>query len=154
MPKLTRRNSPIGSTISRAEPAHRSADHRALPDAAQAPYPARDVLNAAMVTIKKRYGHLPNYRGVDLGFRWKNGRPSDDITLRIHLARKMPEDAFDPSQILPKEMGGIPVDGIAGDYRVKRAATPHSHKEPAALGHILGGAPCARMSGGAGLAGV
>ncbi|MCV6595453.1 MAG: hypothetical protein OIF40_00020, partial [Mangrovicoccus sp.] len=47
-----------------------------------------------------------------------------------------------------------PVDGIAGDYRVKRAATPHSHKEPAALGHILGGAPCARMSGGAGLAGV
>ncbi|MCV6597770.1 MAG: hypothetical protein OIF40_11915 [Mangrovicoccus sp.] len=116
--------------------------------------PSSDSLAAVLAEAKRRFGQLPEYRGADRGFRWTNGKPTDEVTVRIHVARKLPEKALSPGQILPKEIDGVRLDVIEGDYRAMRQTGSVADDNIFEPHYILGGTSCGRMSGGLGTAGI
>jgi endonuclease G len=62
------------------------------------------------------YGHRPEVTGVDIGYKYKDGRRSDDVVLRVHLREKLAISLIDPAQLLPSEIDGVPIDVIQGSY--------------------------------------
>lgn len=62
------------------------------------------------------YGHRSEVTGVDIGYKYKDGRRRDQVVLRIHLREKLAPELIDPAQLLPTEIDGVPVDVIQGSY--------------------------------------
>jgi hypothetical protein len=62
------------------------------------------------------YGHRSEVTGVDIGYKYKDGRRRDEVVLRIHLREKLAPALVDPAQLLPTEIDGVPVDVIQGSY--------------------------------------
>ncbi len=58
------------------------------------------------------FGCRSSFRGVDIGYRWTDGRRTNDICLRLHLQRKLHDTALLSSQRLPSHVDGIPLDVI------------------------------------------
>jgi hypothetical protein len=52
---------------------------------------------------------LPNVRGVDIGYKYINGKKTDILAIRIYVTRKMKVPEKD---MVPKEIEGIPTDVI------------------------------------------
>jgi hypothetical protein len=75
-----------------------------------------DSEQAQLLEILRQYEQeLRAFRGVhyvDVGFRFKDGRPTDELAIRVHVHEKKPESELDPDQILPKHVGGLAVDVI------------------------------------------
>ena len=54
----------------------------------------------------------PNVVAVSEGIRTKLGRPTGERCLVVYVERKIPRAQLEPSQILPTEIEGIPVDVV------------------------------------------
>lgn len=106
--------------------------------------------------LKKAYlafGNRSNFRGIDIGYRWRRGQRTDEICLRMHVQRKLPIDALLPSQVLPSHVAGIALDVIEAAYQPslepgasRQAATPQPY--------TMGGLCCGRSGEGAGTIGL
>ena len=73
--------------------------------------------------LKKAYlafGNRSNFRGIDIGYRWRRGQRTDEICLRMHVQRKLPIDALLPSQVLPSHVAGIALDVIEAAYQPRQ----------------------------------
>jgi len=64
--------------------------------------------------IKARYEKqlmkLPNVVGVGVGFKQKNGQPTDEIVLVVNVSSKKPLAELDRKDVIPTELDGVPVD--------------------------------------------
>ncbi|MFT6458050.1 hypothetical protein [Pseudophaeobacter arcticus] len=107
-------------------------------------------------TLEKAYqtfGQRSNFRGVDIGYRWRRGQRTEDICLRLHVLRKLPLDALLPSQVLPTHVDGVALDVIEASYQPSLepgAARRASTRQP----YTMGGLPCGRSGEGAGTIGL
>lgn len=53
---------------------------------------------------------------VDLGFKWSHGLMTGKLSIRVHVAKKLPTDALSEADLFPSEIEGIPVDVIEAEY--------------------------------------
>jgi endonuclease G len=64
----------------------------------------------------RSFGHRPEVTGVDIGYKYQDGRRGDEVVLRVHLREKLAPGLVDPAQLLPSDIDGIPLDVIQGHY--------------------------------------
>ncbi|MFM2269094.1 MAG: hypothetical protein RL757_2535 [Bacteroidota bacterium] len=57
---------------------------------------------------------MPNVRGVDIGFKYKGGERTEEICLRVHVARK--KKRIKKTDIIPSEVNGIATDVLEGRF--------------------------------------
>ena len=110
-------------------------------------------LDPALQKAYQTFGSRSSFRGVDIGFRWRNGQRTDEISLRLHLQRKLPMDALLPAQRLPDHIDGIPLDVIEASYQPSLepgAARRPSTRQP----YTMGGLSCGRIGQDAGTIGL
>lgn len=99
------------------------------------------------------FGCRSSFRGVDIGYRWTDGRRTNDICLRLHLQRKLPDTALLSSQRLPSHVDGIPLDVIEAAYQP--SLEPGATRRPSARQpYTMGGLSCGRTGQGAGTIGL
>lgn len=110
-------------------------------------------LDRGLQKAYQRFASRSSFRGVDIGYRWQNGQPTDEICLRLHLQCKLPIEALLPSQQLPNHIEGIPLDVIEASYRPSLepgAARSSTRRQP----YTMGGLSCGRSEQGAGTIGL
>ena len=112
----------------------------------------RKRLDAVMRKVFRTFGHLENLRGVDVGFKWRSGHPTETICVRVHVERKVPVDELEPTDVLPREFEGAPIDLIDGAYRIAQANGSPRHDVK--LSHVVGGISCGRIDGNVGTIGA
>lgn len=65
-----------------------------------------DVKNRHKKTILK----LPNVVGIGVGPKVINGKQTDIMSIKIYVSSKLPEGELSSSDIIPKQIEGIPTD--------------------------------------------
>lgn len=74
-----------------------------------------------LLDILKRYqDSLMAYKGVykvDVGYRWKAGKMTGEIALRVHVKNKQPKENLENNDIVPEEIENIPIDVIQSNIR-------------------------------------
>ncbi len=121
---------------------------------ARSPKISRDRLDRAMQEARKRFGHRDNLTGIDIGYRWTEGKPTKTLAVRLHVKRKLPESELESSLVFPEELDGVPLDVIEGDYRLPEAAPLPTQRYRARLPYVMGGVSISRMENGAGTGGL
>ena len=53
---------------------------------------------------------LPNVVGVGIGFKHKNGQPTDEIAVVVNVSQKKPATDLNKQDLIPPELDGVPVD--------------------------------------------
>lgn len=81
--------------------------------------------------VRREWLRQPGVTAVDVGFKIKDKAITDDVALRVHVARKRPVAELESSQVFnetgktPKKQGGFPVDVIEAQYAPSEArSTP------------------------------
>jgi hypothetical protein len=69
-------------------------------------------LHKLMRRHEKRLKQYPNVRSVDIGYKFTDGRPSNQLAIRVHVTRKVPDSSLADAERLPHEIEGVPVDVI------------------------------------------
>lgn len=123
------------------------------------PKTTQDMLERARRTAMREHLKHDNVTGVDIGFRWKRSRQKeeqprrqDQLVVRIHLREKLQEDHVPVSELLPREIEGVPVDVIEGNYRPANAAGGVPNRKR--FGKLLGGISISREAGETGTLGA
>ncbi|OIQ39444.1 MAG: hypothetical protein BM558_11760 [Roseobacter sp. MedPE-SW] len=112
-----------------------------------------DDLNESLKRAYLAFGNRSNFRGIDIGYRWRQGQRTDEICLRMHVQRKLPIDALLPSQVLPSHVEGIALDVIEAAYQPSLepgASRQSTTRQP----YTMGGLSCGRSGEGAGTIGL
>ncbi|MEP2716654.1 hypothetical protein [Pseudophaeobacter sp.] len=110
----------------------------------------RKELDAAMLKVYKRYRHRPNFTGADVGTLWRGEEKSDEQVVRVHITAKIPVAELSDTEVFPKEINGIPLDVIEGNYKPRKASGNPRHR--AAV--LMGGLSVGRLNNGAGTLGA
>ena len=77
---------------------------------------------AALDSVRREWLRRPNVTAVDVGFKIKGDTLTDEIAIRVHVARKVPvaelasSEVFNETGKTPKKVGGFPVDVIEAKY--------------------------------------
>jgi hypothetical protein len=77
---------------------------------------------AALDSVRREWLRRPNVTAVDVGFKIKGDKLTDEIAIRVHVARKIPvaelasSEVFNETGKTPKKVGGFPVDVIEAKY--------------------------------------
>ena len=71
---------------------------------------------AALESVRDDWLERDGVTAIDLGFRWRAGRMSDQLAVRVHVVKKKAEVELAAGQLFPKEILGIPVDIIEATY--------------------------------------
>ena len=67
---------------------------------------ARSVKDAHLHWLMQR----ANVVGVGVGYRWRQGMRTDTVAIVVMVKKKVPASQLDPSDVLPHELDGIPLD--------------------------------------------
>lgn len=74
---------------------------------------------------RRRWLRIPGVTAVDIGYKIEKGKFTNEVAIRVHVERKMPEEFFKDRQhdLLPKEIyspGGnpVPLDVIEAEYKL------------------------------------
>lgn len=52
----------------------------------------------------------PNVVGVGIGMRMQGGQMTDELGIVVSVTHKIPLDGLDPTDVIPSELEGVPVD--------------------------------------------
>jgi endonuclease G len=89
----------------------------------------------ALDDVRCEWLRRPGATAVDVGFKIKGETLTDEIAIRVHVARKVPAAELPKSEVFnetgktPKKIGGFPVDVIEAKYGPSRVMA----SEPRAL---------------------
>ena len=53
---------------------------------------------------------MPNVVGVGIGMRMQGGQMTDELGIVVSVTQKIPLDGLDPTDVIPSELEGVPVD--------------------------------------------
>ncbi|OED49253.1 hypothetical protein AB838_07790 [Rhodobacteraceae bacterium (ex Bugula neritina AB1)] len=120
---------------------------------ANAKKPTSAQLDAAMKNVMQQFGHRANFSGVDRGYRYVKGKRTDEVVVRVHVTRKLPESELEAADVFPKQIDGVPLDVIEGDYRTCSGSTSPAHHQ-ARTRAVVGGTSCGREDGTTGSIGM
>lgn len=78
--------------------------------------PDRDHENMQLVSLRssvwKKVQNVPGILGIGIGLKEVGGIPSDQISWRLYVRKKLPKNALRPEYIFPPSFFGIPTDVI------------------------------------------
>lgn len=116
--------------------------------------PSQETQQAALLKAQRLFGHRKDFTGADIGFRWTDGKLTDQLAIRVHVKLKIPEAELGDATVLPKDINGIPLDVIEGDYGLPENAgtAPLGHRSR--MPFLIGGGSCGRMDNSAGTIGL
>lgn len=80
------------------------------------PITQTETVQRAYEKALRAFGHRPEVTGVDIGYKYQNGRRGEEVVLRVHLREKLAPDLVEPAQLLPRDIDGVPLDVIQGNY--------------------------------------
>lgn len=64
------------------------------------------------------YGHRENVTGVDIGYRYKDDKRTDELAVRVHVKEKLDDDWLENNaEKLPPDIDGVPLDVIQAVYK-------------------------------------
>jgi hypothetical protein len=81
----------------------------------------------------------PNVVGVGVGYKLVGGRPTSTVAVRVYVREKVPEAQLDRAARLPKDIEGVPVDVVEGEFRLLDTPTSlaeHRRRRPILYGGI------------------
>lgn len=90
--------------------------------------PNHDALRRAREKAERIYGNREYITGIDVGYRWTDGAPTDELCVRLHVEKKLPVSALETAEIFPSEIDGIPIDVYEGIYKIERTTMAHEHQ--------------------------
>lgn len=99
--------------------------------------PSKKTVDSAIAEldgVRRQWLRQPGVTAVDVGFKIKDDKITDDIAIRVHVARKIPAAELASSQVFnetgkaAKKLGGFPIDVIEARY-----APSEARSEPMAL---------------------
>jgi hypothetical protein len=93
--------------------------------------PVLDRVRAVYAREASRLRAYPNVTGVGLGLREVGGHVTDEICIRVYVARKVPRDSLPAEAVLPHRLDGTPVDVIEGTAVLGQGpmpTTPADHR--------------------------
>jgi hypothetical protein len=73
--------------------------------------------------LKRHEEELKAFEGVhyvDVGYEFEDGKPTDKLAIRVHVHAKKLESELRPSQVLPHEIEGVPVDVIQSNPELQQ----------------------------------
>jgi len=85
---------------------------------------------AALDGVRREWLRRPGVTAVDVGYKISGDEITDDVALRVHVARKIPvpelakSEVFNEGGTTPTEVGGFPVDVIEATYGPSDAPGP------------------------------
>ena len=98
----------------------------------------QEEMTKAYETLKTVRDDWLSYGGVtavDLGFKWTDGEMTQQLALRVHVAKKRPLEEIPDNEMLPKEINGLSVDVIEAQYGIQHIEQPESFQLEAAAGN-------------------
>jgi len=108
-------------------------------------------IKARHAAALRRY---PNVRGLGVGFKVKGGKRLPTLALRVYVTVKVPRQQLRPSDRLPREIEGLPVDVIVREPRVRLFDPYHpSPTHAMRYGTLLGGITIGVLGRGTGTLG-
>lgn len=66
--------------------------------------------------VRKNWLKRPGVTAVDVGYKIKEGRLTDELAIRVHVKRKLPPEALSEYELFPERLGGFSVDVIEVEY--------------------------------------
>lgn len=75
-----------------------------------------DHATAVLNSVREEWLAREGVTAVDLGFKWSQGLMTGKLSIRVHVAEKLPAAALSDTEMFPKEIEGIPVDVIEAEY--------------------------------------
>jgi hypothetical protein len=87
---------------------------------------------------KERILSKPNVVGVGLGYKETRGKKTDELCVVALVRRKVPEAGLQPSDLVPREVDGIPTDVMdVGELRAQAERTDRWRPAPGgvSIGH-------------------
>ena len=75
-----------------------------------------EIINKIYIMMRDRYAAQQGVTGVDIGYKYKDGKRTQVKAVRIHVKEKIPKNALESLDVFPTEIDGVPVDVIQGDY--------------------------------------
>ena len=76
-------------------------------------------VNAAVAEldkVRKDWLKRPGVTSVDVGYKIKGGRPTDELAIRVHIKRKLPPEMVSQAELFPERLGRFSVDVIEAEY--------------------------------------
>ncbi len=80
--------------------------------------------------VRRQWLHMPGVTAVDVGYKIRNEKLSDEIALRLHVEAKRPPESIPTHERVnvsgktPKKRGAFPVDVIEASYGPSVAVAP------------------------------
>lgn len=71
---------------------------------------------AVLNSVREEWLAREGVTAVDLGFKWSEGLMTGKLSIRVHVAQKVPLSELSEADLFPKEIQGIPVDVIEAEY--------------------------------------
>lgn len=93
------------------------------------PPPNDDVAHDPRVdVVKERFAarlmEYPNVTGVGVGLRMVAGQRLPQACIRVFVRHKVPEAELRPADVLPRELEGVTVDVVEGEFTLLRNGAP------------------------------
>lgn len=83
---------------------------------------------ALLDVLRRHEEELNAFRGVhyvDVGYKFVNGYPTDELAIRVHVGDKRPESELEAAQVLPRTIEGIPIDVIQSNPGLEQDREGH-----------------------------
>lgn len=71
---------------------------------------------AVLNSVRDEWLAREGVTAVDLGFKWSQGLMTGQLSIRVHVAEKLPAAELSDEELFPEEIDGIPVDVIEAEY--------------------------------------
>lgn len=114
---------------------------------------SQDKLDAVHRKVYRMFRNRSDFTGVDIGQVWTDGEETKDVSVRIHLQRKRPLAEIESAFVIPKQVDGVRIDVIEGDYQLPQDVGLNAAKQ-LRNPFLMGGASVSRRNGGAGTLGA
>ncbi len=72
--------------------------------------------NTELIKVRENWLKRPGVRGVDVGYKFKDGKLTDELAIRVYVKRKLPREAISEHELFPERQGRFSVDVIEAEY--------------------------------------
>ncbi len=76
-------------------------------------------VNAAIAELDKvreSWRKRPGVTAVDVGYKIKDGKLTDELAIRVYVKRKLPREAISAHELFAERLGRFSVDVIGAEY--------------------------------------
>lgn len=98
---------------------------------------------SAKATCENEFQALPNVTGVGVGYKIVNGRRTDQVCVRVYVAKKLPLSQLDATHVIPASINGVPTDVIEAEFKMEsngedNLASRRERRDPMVAGISIG----------------